>query len=149
MTSLTRVLRACLSSNFGGRMLTCNFKKKASFSCNKMILSQHNTKCLTLTGPQGDTGIPGGAEAQPQAEAAALLGLFGWCGHREHKDTGSEGEGSTNTARPVWCSGVRPNHDGGHADEMRGGGATLEGHVSFCLRMGPCTWSTRNCAQYS
>lgn len=63
-----------------------------------MILSQHTTQCLTLTGPQGDTGIPGGVEAQPQAGVAALSGLYSGHGRPEHKDTGSKGEGSTNAA---------------------------------------------------
>lgn len=58
-----------------------------------MILTPH--QCLTLTGPQGNTGTPGGAETQAVGRSGSLLERYGWHSRPELKDSKGEGEGST------------------------------------------------------
>lgn len=88
-----------------------------------MILSQH--KYLMLTGPQEDTGTPGGTETQPTGRSGCPIGAV---------------------RLATWVSGTS-RASGGHADEMREEKrATQKGHVVFHLRMRLYTSRSRNCA---
>lgn len=86
--------------SFDDAMLTSHFFLKPVSIETK--LSQHNTKCHTLTGTLGDTGTPGGMKTQAMGKSSnSNRGSLAGTAAQERKESKGKAEGSIEAVDPA------------------------------------------------